>query len=239
MLCGWRVLGFYVNGWFLAQFESSASDSNAGRGFFFDNNNTTICNGCTSENGTGYPFYLHGSGPVVLNNAKTQSTTGRYDYEIASGYTGDLVMLNPMTVSSGPRTESLDIAGTPHSVSIIGGTANLDKGLSSAASDYLGKCAGCTSQTIAQGTATLEAGIPISSGTCSTMRVPAPRVASKDNILADFSADPTSSVGYQPGSMLTIVKYPTDGAINFKLCNNTSESITPERAVTLNWRVVR
>ena len=231
--------GYYVSGWFLAQFESSASDSNAGNGFFFDNSNTTICNGCSSENGTGYPFYLQGSGPVVLNNAKTQSATGPYDYEVASRYTGDLVMLSPMTVSSGPSTTSLDIAGTPHSVSIIGGTANLDKGLSSAASNYLGKCAGCTSQTIAQGTVTLEGGIAISSGTCATKIVAAPGVATSDNILADFSADPTTSLGYEPGSMLTIVKYPTYGNVNFKFCNNSSKSITPGAAVTLNWRVVR
>ena len=38
--------------------------------------------------------------------------------------------------------------------------------------------------------------------------------------------------------MLTIIPYPTSGNVNFKVCNNTGSSITPE-AITLNWRVVR
>lgn len=37
---------------------------------------------------------------------------------------------------------------------------------------------------------------------------------------------------------LTIFVYPTANAVNFKVCNSTSASITPG-AVTLNWRVVR
>jgi hypothetical protein len=38
--------------------------------------------------------------------------------------------------------------------------------------------------------------------------------------------------------MLTIIKYPTFGNVNFKVCNNTANGITPGH-VTLNWRVVR
>jgi hypothetical protein len=38
--------------------------------------------------------------------------------------------------------------------------------------------------------------------------------------------------------MLAIIKYPTANNVNFKVCNNTSASITPG-AVTLNWRVSR
>jgi hypothetical protein len=58
--------------------------------------------------------------------------------------------------------------------------------------------------------------------------------------MADFNADPTSTTGYSPSSsgMLTIVKYPTSGNVNFKVCNNTANSVTPG-AATLNWRVVR
>jgi hypothetical protein len=38
--------------------------------------------------------------------------------------------------------------------------------------------------------------------------------------------------------MLTIISYPTANNVNFKVCNNTSASVTPG-AITLNWRVVR
>jgi hypothetical protein len=38
--------------------------------------------------------------------------------------------------------------------------------------------------------------------------------------------------------MLTIIAYPTANNVNFKVCNNTSGSVTPG-AITLNWRVTR
>lgn len=97
---------------------------------------------------------------------------------------------------------------------------------------------GNTTQTIASGTATLGASA-ISPNTCATtVTVTATGVATTDNILGDFNANPTGSLGYQPGAMLTIVKYPTSGNVNFTVCNNTPNSITPA-AQTVNWRVVR
>ena len=81
----------------------------------------------------------------------------------------------------------------------------------------------------------------IASATCATVvTVAGSGILTTDNILADFNNDPTSTVGYQPstGGMLTIIKYPTAGNVNFKVCNNTSASITPG-SVTLNWQVVR
>jgi hypothetical protein len=95
-------------------------------------------------------------------------------------------------------------------------------------------------QTIASGTAALGTGA-ISSGTCATaVTVSATGVATTDDIISDFNADPTSTTGYQPSAngILTIIKYPTANNVNFKVCNNTGGSITPG-AVTLNWRVVR
>jgi len=46
--------------------------------------------------------------------------------------------------------------------------------------------------------------------------------------------------GYVPstGGMLTIIPYPTSGNVNFRICNNTSASVTPG-AITLNWHVTR
>jgi hypothetical protein len=94
--------------------------------------------------------------------------------------------------------------------------------------------------TIASGTAALNT-VAIGSGACDTVvTVAATGVATTDNISADFNADPTGTTGYMPSvsGMLTIIKYPTANNVNFKVCNNTSGSITPG-AVTLNWRVVR
>ena len=102
-----------------------------------------------------------------------------------------------------------------------------------------GACSGCT-QTIANGTSALGTSA-IASGACaSTVTTAASGVATTDNIQADFNADPTGTTGYKPSSagMLTIIKYPTSGDVNFDVCNNTGSSITPG-AVTLNWRVVR
>lgn len=65
-------------------------------------------------------------------------------------------------------------------------------------------------------------------------------VLATDVITASFNGDPTGVVGYQPVTtgMLTIVPYPTAGAVNFKVCNTTTASITPG-ALTLNWRIAR
>jgi hypothetical protein len=99
---------------------------------------------------------------------------------------------------------------------------------------------GIFTQTIASGTATLGTS-SIASGSCATVvTVAGTGIATTDDLMADFNADPTSTTGYSPSSsgMLTIIKYPTSGNVNFKVCNNTAGGITPG-AVTLNWRVVR
>lgn len=94
-------------------------------------------------------------------------------------------------------------------------------------------------QTIANGTATLGTAAIGAASCASTVTVAATGVSASDNVLADFSVDPTSTVGYQPGNMLTIVKFATSGNVNFKVCNNTGSSITPGSALTVDWRVVR
>ena len=95
-------------------------------------------------------------------------------------------------------------------------------------------------QTIANGTSALGTSL-IASGACaSVVTTTATGTAATDDIMADFNADPTSTTGYAPSAngMLTIIKFPTSGNVNFKVCNNTGAGITPG-AVTLNWRVVR
>jgi hypothetical protein len=96
------------------------------------------------------------------------------------------------------------------------------------------------SATLVNGTAALGVSA-IASGACAAVvTVSATGVATTDDILADFNADPTSTTGYSPSAngMLTIIKYPAANNVNFKVCNNTGASITPG-AITLNWRVMR
>lgn len=60
-----------------------------------------------------------------------------------------------------------------------------------------------------------------------------------DVISWTFSADPTSTTGYDPsGDMGFIVAYPTADTVNFKFCNKSGSAIDPG-SVTLNWRVAR
>lgn len=94
--------------------------------------------------------------------------------------------------------------------------------------------------TVASGTSALGTSA-ISSGACATVvTTSATGAATTDVIDWVFNADPTSTTGYQASAngMLTIVAYPTSNNVNFKVCNNTSSSVTPG-AVTLNWRVGR
>ena len=99
---------------------------------------------------------------------------------------------------------------------------------------------GSGTTTIASGTAALATSA-ISSATCATVVTSSGTgIATTDVITVGFNGDPTAVTGYVPltTGMLTIIVYPTTNTANFKVCNNTSASITPG-AITLNWRVVR
>lgn len=100
-------------------------------------------------------------------------------------------------------------------------------------------CPTCTT-TIASGAKALATSA-ISSATCTSVQTDtATGAATTDVVTAVFNADPTATTGYVPltSGMLTIIVYPTSNTVNFKVCNNTLNSITPG-AITLNWRVVR
>lgn len=95
-------------------------------------------------------------------------------------------------------------------------------------------------QTIASGTSAMGTSA-ISSGTCATVvTTSATGTAATDVIEMNPNTDPTAVTGYGPSASgsLYIWKWPTTNNVNFKVCNNTSGSITPS-ALTLNWRVVR
>jgi len=93
---------------------------------------------------------------------------------------------------------------------------------------------------IANGTSALGTSA-ITSATCATaVTTTATGTATTDTIQWGFNGDPTAVTGYVPlvAGMLTIIAYPSANNVNFKVCNNTSASVTPG-AITLNWRVSR
>lgn len=99
---------------------------------------------------------------------------------------------------------------------------------------------GAAPAAIATGTAALGTGA-IASGACATVvTVAATGVATTDTIVYTPNADPTGVTGYAVSATgsLYIWAYPTANNVNFKVCNNTSGSLTPG-ALTLNWRVSR
>lgn len=93
---------------------------------------------------------------------------------------------------------------------------------------------------IAKGTSALGTSA-ISSGACATVvTTTATGTATTDVVNWSFNGDPVAVTGYAPTTdgMLVIVAYPSSGNVNYKVCNNTANSITPG-AITLNWIVVR
>jgi hypothetical protein len=111
--------------------------------------------------------------------------------------------------------------GTPSAVTLTNGTGLPFSGI-----------AGSNSSTATMGTSA------IASGTCAAVvTVVAANVTTASVIVATPTVDPTGVTGYGPSASgsLFILAYPTAGNVNFKVCNNTSGSITPS-PLTLNWR---
>lgn len=94
---------------------------------------------------------------------------------------------------------------------------------------------------IANGTSAMGTSA-ITSGSCATVvTTSATNALTSDTYNVGFSSDPTAITGYgasATGAVLTIYPYLTANNINFKVCNNTSASITPS-ALTLTWSVHR
>ncbi len=95
------------------------------------------------------------------------------------------------------------------------------------------------SAVVASGTSVLGTSA-ISSAACATVvTTSASGTATTDVVWWGFNSDPTSTTGYVPATagMLSIIAYPSSNNVNFKVCNDTSSSITPG-ARTLNWKVI-
>jgi len=191
------------------------------------------------QTGANYAIVAGDFGKLVqLSNASAQTPT----LPIAST-TGANWVTNVCNIGAGVQTI------TP-TTSTIGGAATYVLRAGSAAApvcvtiqsdgtNYNVVSVGSTVR-IASGTATLGTSA-IGSAACATaVTVAAAGVATTDVVSASFNGDPTAVTGYVPltSGMLTIIGYPTSGNVNFKVCNNTSASITPG-AITLNFRVDR
>jgi hypothetical protein len=92
--------------------------------------------------------------------------------------------------------------------------------------------------TIASGTATIPAAAIASQACATAITATATGVTTTDVVAAGFAADPTSTTGFLPSAMLTIVPFAGSGSVGFRVCNLTAASITPT-SLTLNWRVTR
>ena len=93
---------------------------------------------------------------------------------------------------------------------------------------------------VASGTSAMGTG-GITTGTCATVvTTTATGALTSDNLVANPTVDPTGVTGYAPSASgsLYIQAYLTSGNANFRVCNNTSGTITPS-ALTMQWRVLR
>ncbi len=161
--------------------------------------------------------------------------------------TGILTALGINTGSAGAPVLFNGALGTPTSGTLTNATGcaisscvgGLGTGIATALAVNTGT-AGAPAILIAKGTSAMGTGA-ISSATCATVvTTAATGTATTDVIDAGFNGDPTAVTGYVPltTGMLTIIAYPSANNVNFKVCNNTSSSITPG-AITLNWKVTR
>lgn len=166
---------------------------------------------------------------------------------LAGAGTGVLAALgNTLNAASGLVGFS-GALGTPTSGTLTNATAlPLSTGISGLGTGVATQLAlpvstnGGSTTTLASG-ATAMGTSAIGSATCATAVSPAAiGVLTTDVVNWSFNGDPTAVTGYIPSAsgMLAVIAYPTAGNVNFKICNNTSGSITPG-AITLNWRVVR
>lgn len=115
-----------------------------------------------------------------------------------------------------------------------------DNSTKAATTAYADAAAAARTGTIASGTSAMGTSA-IASGACATVvTTAATGTATTDTIQYTPNADPTGVTGYAVSATgsLYIWAYPTANNVNFKVCNNTSGSLTPG-ALTLNWRVVR
>lgn len=181
------------------------------------------------------PYYTAASGSTTTGNYTLPAPTAGANCVTVST-DGTTYALNQSAIGPAGATGATGPSGANGSAGATGATGPTGAGTTGATGPT------GPSSVVASGTATLGTSA-IASGACaSVVTVSAPGAATSgtgSNIIADFSADPTSTTGYSPSAngMLTILKYPTANNVNFKVCNNTASSVTPG-AATLNFKVI-
>jgi hypothetical protein len=97
----------------------------------------------------------------------------------------------------------------------------------------------CTG-TISLPTSSITNGTKYGASSSTPLQTTCTGMLTTDRITLTFNADPTSTTGYSPGNMLTIIDYPDSGGgvIDLYLINNTASPITPG-AATVNYQVTR
>jgi hypothetical protein len=155
----------------------------------------------------------------------------------ASGTGGPAGTTSPAFTTPNLGTPSAAVLTNATGLPISTGVSGLGSGVATAAASALSSSGGLTS-TIASGTATIPATAIASQSCGSSITVSAANVATTDVVTAGFAADPTSTTGFLPSAMLTIVPFAGSGSVGFRVCNLTSSSITPT-SLTFNWRVTR
>lgn len=188
----------------------------------------------TTTSGQGYSFWVN-DGTTNITGVNVGQSNGSSGALTSASYGG----FSSTTYANGTAVTLTLMAEGDHTFTVLASpTIGSAQSATLQSAVILPGAGNGTTVTIASGTASLGTSA-IPSNTCaSAVTVSATGVLATDDIMADFNTDPTGSLGYQPGAMLTIVKYPTSGNVNFKVCNNTVNTITPV-AQTLNWRVVR
>jgi hypothetical protein len=206
----------------------------------------TIPDPSASGCGSSFTLYLVAEASITLNRTTTATFTIDDGVTRTTGATSLAMTAGQTALVSSPDNINYLIQLNGGNAAKINGTAvtgtngNLVKfGASNTLADST-IVATAVTQTIASGTAAMPTSA-IASGVCSAaVTVGGTGIATTDVITATFNGDPTGVTGYAPtvNGTLYIYAYPTANNANFKVCNNTSSSITPG-AATLNWRVVR
>ena len=228
-------LGYY------ATTGTAVSPATVGAGLQLLAGNLTAAAVINAQTGTTYSITCSTVASELLTFSNASSVAVSLPAATTSGcganFSFDVQNLGAGTVTVTPTTSTINGAST------LTIAQNRGCSVTSDGTNYqVSACtaAGALTQTIASGTSALGTST-ITSGACATVvSTTATGAAATDTITWTFNADPTSTVGYEPSTsgMLTIISYPTSNDVNFKVCNNTSSSVTPG-PVTLNWRIVR
>jgi hypothetical protein len=189
---------------------------------------TTTAGPCGTGAGTVSSFSAGTLSPLFTTSVATSTTTPALTFSLSTAAAHTFFGNNTGSTAA-PGFQSIGAADLPAALS----SSTSVNGTSIPSSVTLGV-------TVASGTSALGTGA-IASGACaSAVTTTATGTATTDVIGWGFNGDPTAVTGYIPSTsgMLTIIAYPSTNNVSFKVCNNTSASITPG-AITLNWRVAR